>query len=328
MFQKVLVPLDHSEFAEQALGQAAAIARRSGATIDIVLVHEPLPVEGFGDAPLNAALLAAEKEYVRSVASELSTDTGVPVTSAVLAGSRVDMICKRVWDVEADLIVMTSHGRTGLSRAWVGSTADGVIRHSTTPVLMLRPVEKKVEGRAAPRPFTHILVPLDGSALAADALASAIALAQCTGAAITVLRVVSPVPLITIDVGVPAMYPFPMPAMDDAATQLLVDGAKVELAEVGRQLRNQGASSVASEVIVAGNVAQVIVDYAKEHGVDVVAMSTHGRGATRVFVGSVADKIIRASGLPVLIHRPIAVRERSGITVSSAAEQPTVLSSR
>jgi nucleotide-binding universal stress UspA family protein len=323
MFQKVLVPLDGSELAEQALGQAAAIVRGSHGALDILLVHEPVPFEGLGDAPWNATLFTAEKKYVESIANEISAGAGVSVTSAVAQGARVDMICKRVREISADLIVMTSHGRTGLSRAWLGSTADGVMRHSATPVLMLRPVKKvrKAARLAAQHLFKHVLVPLDGSALAADALSSATALAGSTGAAITVLRVVMTVPLITVDTDGSFVYPYPFVATDDAATKNLVNQAKKELTEVVRHLVEEGISKVESEVVVAGNAAEAIIDFARGHGVDVIAMSTHGRGASRVFLGSVADKLIRASGLPMLVHRPIAVRERNPITEASTVAQ-------
>jgi nucleotide-binding universal stress UspA family protein len=319
MFKKVLVPLDRSELAEQALAQAATIARGSGATVDIVLVHEPIPFEGSGDAPWNAKLLEAERIYVRTIVAELAAGTNLPVTGAVLEGARVDMICKRVWDVNADLIVLTSHGRTGLSRAWLGSTADGVIRHSTTPVLMLRPVEGKQKRLRAGGVFTRILVPLDGSALAAAALTAATALAVCAGGSITLVRVVPPVPLIPSDLAFPITDPFPL--TDEIATKTLVSQAQIDLVEVSQQLLHRGVTSVSSEVVVADNAPQAIIEYAKAHGVDVIAMSTHGRGASRLLVGSVADKVIRAAVIPVLIHRPIGVREQDGITEASAIAQ-------
>ncbi len=324
MFHKVLVPLDLSSFAEQALGQAAAIARASNGELDLVVVHEPLPFDGFGDAPWNAEQWKAEEAYLQSTANELSAGAGVPVTCAVVRGQRVDAICKRAWDIQADLVVMTSHGRTGLNRVWLGSAADGVVRHSAIPVLMLRPSESKVERLAARHLFKHVLVPLDGSALAADALAPAIALAKCSGATVTLLRVVAPVPALTIDAGLPFVYPYPIPVPDDVATAGLVNAAKREMAAVAANLAEQGMSNADTEVVIGGQTAQEIISFAHGHGVDVIAMSTHGRGASRLVLGSVADKVIRASGLPVLVHRPISVRTDTLTEAATVALAPAL----
>src|SRR5512142_1287847 len=110
MFRKLLVPLDRSPLAEQAVGPAAAIARAFHAAIDLVLVHQPLPFAGFNDEPWNAEQWSDEEKYLEWIAGELITGASVAVTYAVVRGEAVDSICKQAWDVDADLIVMTSHG--------------------------------------------------------------------------------------------------------------------------------------------------------------------------------------------------------------------------
>jgi len=310
MFHKIVVPLDHSQFAEQALGQAAAIARSSRGELDLTLVHEPVPMEGFGDAPWHAEAWEGEQRYLLSTAEELSDWTGVPVTSALLQGPLVESICKRAWEVEADLIVMSTHGRTGLSRLWLGSVADGVVRHSRIPVLMLRPVERTFD-RFAPRHlFKHILVPLDGSEFAEDALLSATALAECSRASINLLRVVQPVPMLAMDPGLPFVYPSPISAPDEPATSRELDDAKRSIDKVARRLSAVGAANVSSDVLVGHSVARGIIEFAEGHHVDVIAMSTHGRGASRLVLGSVADNVIRGCEIPILVHRPISVSEK------------------
>ena len=324
MFQKLLVPLDRSDFAEQAIGQAAAIARASEGVLDLVLVHEPFPFGTSGDAPWRREAWQDEERYLQAIANEISGGTGVPVTCAVIEGEKVEMICKRAWDVGADLIVMTSHGRTGISRAWLGSAADGVVRHSAIPVLMLRPIEGKAARLAAHHLFKSILVPLDGSPLAAEALSSAASLAQCTGASITLLRVVVPVPIIAGDPGLPFVYPYPIAMPDVEETKHLADEAKRELTDVARDLQGQGIANVATEVVVEASAARGIIDFANGHDTDVIAMSTHGRGASRLFLGSVADKLIRGSEIPVLVYRPLAVREKTAITEESGMAIPSM----
>jgi nucleotide-binding universal stress UspA family protein len=313
MFHRIVVPLDHSEFAEQALGQAAALVRASNGELDLILVHEPLPMGGFGDAPWRAEQWEDEERYLQSTAEELSAGTGVPVTCALLRGSRVETICKRAWESGAKLIVMTSHGRTGLSRFWLGSVADGVMRHSMTPVLMLRPSETKAARFAARQLFKHVLVPLDGSPLGDDALLSATPLAEASDARITLLRIVVPVPMVPTDPGLPLMYPYPIAAPDADATSTIAEEAKQLLAETARRLSEQSRVSVSTAVFVAESPARGIINFAQAHGVDVIAMSTHGRGASRLFLGSVADKVIRGSEVATLVHRPLGAREKASI---------------
>jgi nucleotide-binding universal stress UspA family protein len=307
MFKKLLVPLDRSSLAEQALSQASAIARASQAEIEIILVHQPDAMAGLGDAPWSAEELSGQEKYLESMARELASSVSVPVTHTVLRGDPVEMICARARDTAADLLVMTSHGRTGLSRAWLGSIADGVLRHASVPVLVLRPVEGTTTRAAIDPLFKHILVPLDGSALAAEICLSACALAKCGGARITLLRVVQPVPLLTVgvDMEMPFNYPSTMP--DDAATEQIVSEAKRLLAELAGRLNEQEKLTVDAHVVIAGHVAQSIVEFAGAHGADLIAMSTHGRGVSRLLLGSVADKVLRGSGLPVMLQRPVGV---------------------
>ena len=100
MFGRLLVPLDGSSLAEQALGPAAAIARAAGAEVDLVLVHRPLPFAGYDDAPWNAEQVTSEDKYLETTAADLMSAASVPVTgrrsasptgreiSRSLAGSR------------------------------------------------------------------------------------------------------------------------------------------------------------------------------------------------------------------------------------------------
>ena len=301
MFTKLLVPLDRSPLAEQAIGQAAAIARASKADMDLVLVHQPPPFDGFGDAPRNDRQWADEHEYLESIVGELVSGSSVRVTHALLRGEAVDMICRRAWDTGADLIVMTSHGRTGLSRGWFGSIADGVLRHSTIPVLMLRPAEGKTRRSAAHHLFKHLLILLDGSGFSADILPTAAALAKCSGARITMLRVVPPVPLAMTDPALPFEYP-PL-VRDEEATNGLVADATKQLADVARGLRDEGIGAIDAQVLVEGHVARAIVEFARTHDIDAIAMSTHGRGASRLLLGSVADKVLRAADRTIVLVR-------------------------
>jgi nucleotide-binding universal stress UspA family protein len=319
MFKKILVPLDRSPLAEQALGPAAAIARASKAEMELVLVHQQVPFVGFTDAPWNAAHLEDDEKYLASKVETLASCDSVEATYSVLTGDVVEMICERAGEVEADLITITSHGRTGISRAWLGSVADSLVRRAPMPILMLRPVAPKVRHAATHNRFQRILVPLDGSALAMEIIRSAADLSRCCEGRLILLRIVQPVPLVTPQAGMPIVYP---PSNENiAATDRFADEAEDQLDQVRRTLREQGITGVETQVIIGSHVAREIIDFARTNHIDTIAMSTHARGASRLLVGSVADKVLRGSGLPILIRRPVAAGSEPAF-IESAATTP------
>ncbi len=329
MFAKVLVPLDRSLLAEEAIGHAASLARRCNAELDLLLVHEPFPHVDPDDPLWSEARLDNDQQYIEQIASELITGANLTVTCAVMRGEVAETIRLRAKNVHADLIVMTTHGRTGLSRAWLGSVADSVMRHSSIPVLMVRPTETSRERRALRQPFTHVLVPLDGSATAADILSTATDFARANGADVALLRVVPSVPLVVpLDVTVPVAFG-PSTIPDEPATAALVAEKAKELTEVARQLRERTGVSVEAHVYVGERPADAINEFAAQHGIDVIAMTTQGRGVSRLLLGSVADKVLRSSGLPVLLRRSTRAGDSSDLlNDDSVAEQLPALASR
>jgi nucleotide-binding universal stress UspA family protein len=296
MFRKLLVPLDSSQFAEQALARAVEIARDSGAAIHLVLVHQAIPYGGFSDIPWSGELADAEAKYLHGMGDQLAAKQ-IVVTAAALEGNPVEMICREAVRTDCDLIVMASHGRTGLSRFWLGSVSSGVIRNSTVPVFLARPSEKTHENIR----LNRILVTLDGSSVSKEIIPFAVNLAQCNHASLTLLRVVQPVAWVSPLTGIPFAYP-PM-VHDEELTKNVVANAEDEIANVKQCLQKQG-HAVDTHVEVAEKVAQAIADYVKAHNIDLVAMSTHGRGASRLFLGSVTDKVLRSVDVPMLLHRP------------------------
>jgi nucleotide-binding universal stress UspA family protein len=309
MFRKLLIPLDRSSLAEQAIGHAASIARESGASIDILLVHEPFPFAGYADLPWGGdADATAEEKYLEAVADELKSGAKVTATCSVLRGAPAEMIIRRAREVGADLIVMTSHGRTGFSRTWLGSVADAVMRKSSIPVLILRPEQGTTNRRATARGVKRVLIPLDGSALATSVLEAATDLARAAHASITLLRVVPIVPIVMAYE--PTLPVTSLPVVpDEAATQQLLEDATTEIELVAQRLHEETGIAIDAHAVVAEHTAQAIVDQAEARDIDVIAMSTHGRGASRLLLGSVADKVLRSSRVPVLLYRPVEVRE-------------------
>ncbi|MEP6622773.1 MAG: universal stress protein [bacterium] len=330
MLRRILVPLDRSPLAEQALGRAIAIAAASHAGLDVVLVHQPLSVEGVNGEPWDRDQFRVEQDYLSGVVAEIESADSIPTTYAVLRGDVVNALCKRVLESDIDLVVMTSHGRTGFSRAWLGSVADGLLRHSSAPLLML-PTERHQAGRATAQPlFKKILVPFDGSELASEILSTVVDVARCGDARLTLLQVVRPVPIMTFDIDLATGFSSGMPfsnsplITDPEATSQVVADATARLASVADRLRVNDGAVVETHVIVNSRIPQAITDFALQHGVDAIGMSTHGRGASRLLVGSVADKIIRGAGLPVLLRRPVGA-EAGGVKCGVSGTQGNAL---
>jgi nucleotide-binding universal stress UspA family protein len=316
MFTKVLVPLDRSALAEQALGRAAAIARAARATLDVVLVHDARPIDGFVDDPA-ANLAEIEREYVDAIGRDMAAGEPLVVTSAVLEGEPVDMLCRRIWETNVDLVVMTSHGRTGFSRCWLGSVADGLVRHAGVPVVLLRPTEATrppADASSFPR---RILVPLDGSTEATHVLPAVASLARCSGARISFLRVVRPPPLSLTAAGVPVSMP-PV-ATDDGDMRARVARATEWLSETANAFDAAYAARADAHVVVDAAVAQAIMAFARANDADLIAMTTRAHGISRLCYGSVADKVLRGSELPMLLVDPATVHAANSFATSATA---------
>jgi nucleotide-binding universal stress UspA family protein len=196
---------------------------------------------------------------------------GAPVTDALHEHAEA---------VGCDLVVMTTHGRSLLSRAWLGSVTDSFVRRASMPVLLVRPGEGE-PARAVEPVFRHMLIPLDGSALAEQILPFAAALGIPTETTYTLLQVVAPVVL--------GYAPYAHTVgLDERVLDEMRAEARAYLEEIAGRLRAQGAQ--VRTAVVVGEPALAILDYAGEHGADLVALSTHGRGGlARLLLGSVAD---------------------------------------
>src|SRR5579864_5952747 len=181
MYRSLLVPLDGSSFGEQALPLALSIARRSDASVKLVQVHVPFTVLyadsiAPGTYEAEAKVLEQQRAYLDGMVKRLTSVSSTPVTSALLEGQAVaETLNGQATATGAGLIVMTTHGRGPLSRFWLGSVADELVRRATTPILLVRPQEKALDLASEPV-LRNVLIPLDGSALAERVLGPAGAL--------------------------------------------------------------------------------------------------------------------------------------------------------
>jgi nucleotide-binding universal stress UspA family protein len=321
MFTKVLVPLDRSPLARQAIDDAVAIARASGAALDLLLVHQVLAEDPYGFAVESPAeRLEAERAYLAEIANTLAATSSSPVTCAVESGETVATICRRATAVGADLIAMTSHGRTGLSRLWLGSVADGVIRNAAIPVLMLRPAAPTAVS-ATPGTYQRILVPLDGTEESLEILPAAAALAKAQRKQLSLLRVIAPV--LSILPGGDSRFDYVPPIVDGPESQKRRLDAEVWLREIADDLREVHDVEADCHVVVDNRVAAAIIDFAHAGPIGLIAMTTHRGALSRTLLGSVADKVLRGAHMPMLLYRPTAELTGGGMTMTIAEAQVT-----
>ena len=305
MYRSLVVPLDGSTFAEQALPVAGAILERSKASLTLLRVHRPL---GYGEeAPSgewDGDLREWESDYLTRAAERMRERYGAKVTTCLLEEPVVGALCDYVRAHETDLVVMSTHGRTGVSRAWLGSVADGIVRQASVPVLMLRArAEPAVEpGENGNHLFERMILPLDGSRLSEAIVGHAVRLARTFSSEIVLFRVVEPI--IARGPEYPLSSPIPVTLLDRDTTKQLEELARKYLDDLAQRLRDEHGVRVCVDVRMFEHAAPAIIEAANTHRAHVVALSTHGRGASRLFVGSVADKVLRAGPRAVLLYRP------------------------
>lgn len=278
--RKILLALDGSEFSETAIDTTAGLARRLGAELHLVRVTPPL----LSTAPELFPNLGHEftqqaqgtaRQYLASVSSRFA---GVTLHLHTPLGSPKEVISQLAVDQACRLVVMASHGRTGMARWLLGSTAEFVLRHVDSAVLLLRP-------QAMPSPqgdFHHVLVPVDGSASSREVLAK-VGPYLAEGARVSVLRATG------------------LTARDYT---LLNNPEEVTsyVEHLKQQLGHLESHGLALEPhVIDGEAPDSIVHFAEQNGCDLIAMSTHGRtGFRRFILGSTTEKVARQAACPVL----------------------------
>lgn len=303
MLHSLLVPLDGSRFSEGSLPFASQVARATGASVHLAHVHVPyepeqllantqFQFEGVSISEYDDLYRKREERYLHELADDLE-GRGTAADAKVLEGPGVaEKLSDYAEKTHSDMIFMTTHGYSGVNRLWLGSVADEMIRHTTLPLFVVHPPQA---GEAPKELSVHnILVPLDGSDLAESVLVPAAELARATGARLTLMHVVPTGELTSWPV-LASLRERPVPPLDSALDYL--DGIAEELSRNGLEVDVRA---------VHGNLpATAIVELAESTEADVIAMATHGYGGLkRTLLGSVADKVLRSSTLPLLVIRP------------------------
>jgi nucleotide-binding universal stress UspA family protein len=278
MFERILVPLDGSETAEAALAYVALLPSER---VRLLAVESD-------QSDLTAVCTAARdcRSYLEAVAAPLR-EQGRDVDTLVAFGNPAEQILALA--AAADLVVMGSHGHGGVKRFVLGSIADEVARHAPVPLMVVR------GGSASPPAvqLTRIVVPLDGSDLAEQAIPVAATLAADLGVPVHLMRVLDVDALrATVQAGIHAAAAY------IRSHEEIQHHAEEYLAEQAQQLRNRDLT--ATTEVLTGSPAVTLLDAIRP--VDLVVMTTHGRGGVRRWLlGSVADKLVRAAAAPVLL---------------------------
>jgi nucleotide-binding universal stress UspA family protein len=310
MYRSLLVPLDGSSFGEHAIPLALALARRSGAVLHLLHVLEPVET-AFPEAPLppdhglGPALHARQREYLDRLHKRLEGVTPVPVRATLLDGDVPAGVWAYAREVSADLVLMTTHGRGAVGRFWLGSVADRLLRHLAMPMVLTRPHEGPIDWTREPE-VRHILLPLDGTPVGEEVIEPAVTLGALMGAAFTLLRVLRPVlpsPLVLEPPSVAAGVQELTDRVHGLHEQMRRE-AEGYLDGVAARLRDSGLA-VSTKVTFEDQPARAILREGEPPAADLIALGTHARGGlSRLLLGSVADKVIRAADVPVLVRRP------------------------
>ena len=296
----VLVPLDGSELAERALGPAVAavgpgghvvlvmVPRAVGADLAWYYAHYGAP----GTVPMEYPAIEEVMAAARAEAETYLGDTeqrlarrGVRVTSVVAEELPAEAIARTAAAHGANRVAMVTHGRGGVGRWALGSTATKLLQSATLPVLLVRAGAERT-----PERIERIDVALDGSDVAEGILAPVMALARRHGAVVRLVHVVRT----------------PDHKVDVDAVKLEAEITKVAetyLHEVAARLEGNGVT-VTPWVTAGADVAEVLDHCATRDRADLLAMTTHGRGGlSRWLYGSVADRLVRHAEMPLLVLR-------------------------
>ena len=296
-FRAILVPLDGSALAEQALPAAATLADAANASLHLVTVQPPMPAVMNPDTPIPPDMLEEERarleSYLNGTAGELSARCASPVKHGLLFGPPAPAIGAYARANAIDLIVTTTHGRSGLKRLALGSVAEEILRSVAVPVLLFPPETAVVDHPAS---FGSVLVALDGTAgggLVVDAAAALGSLARST--AYTLVHVIEqPSPVLA------RIARYPEHWAPDWREQR-VAAAQSMLQAMGGKLRAVGCTAF-TRVLAGRHVSQQILASARICQSDLIVMGTHApTGAERLLLGSVADDVIRHTDRPVLV---------------------------
>ncbi len=296
MYEKILLPLDGSELAEVALPYVEKLAGRLGS--EIVLAHvselDPGTHEDEHQNYLHK-IVEVTKEGASTYCDKPGNGPAVAVRSVILYGQPAEKIVEYAENESIGLIVMATHGQSGIQRWALGSVADKVVRATLRPVMLIRAGGAKPDIRADAL-LNKVLVPLDGSNEGEAIIPFVEDLASMLKIKVVLIQILPK----GYDTGYQYM---PLPEQQMAADRA---HAIKYLNDMGARLKEKGidvheALGIGSR---SSNAAEQIIQSAADVQADFLAMTTHGRsGVGRWAFGSVAEKVLQAGNTPLLLVR-------------------------
>ena len=301
MIQRILVPVDGSPMAEQALGQAVAMACAFDAEVLLLRVQEPeAGIGGFGDSVSWRLRRAEASSSLEQLAERLRVG-GCRIASVLAEGRAAEEILKAARDRPADLIVLSTHGSGGHSQFHLGSTAQKVIAEAGVSVLIVRAAEDRGAGPAEAR-HPRIMVPYDGSQRAQWALGLSSSIARSLGSELLLVHVVDTREL---QGQVPTT-----PEERELARRVAERDRNLATEYLGhmKQVLSGSGLQVRTRLLDSSNVAEALCRLAEDEGASLVVMSAHGSsGAAPWSYGSVADRLIAYGTTPLLVFQDLPV---------------------
>ena len=295
MYSKVLVALDGSKLSEAILPHARTLAEKLAVPVELLEVIDYDTLMPDNVDPKQDAMVAQRKtkilEYLNNLAATFHGQSRMDC--AVEVGHPEEVIVDHAAAAPDTLVAMTTHGRSGIQRWVLGSVAEKVLHACRNPLLLFRSVAPTTPAQEAP--LKSILVPLDGSELAETVLAHVEELCRKLDLELILVRVFN----------LPNLYYDETYTPDEHIWELIRDETRNYLDGKVKELKARGILKI-SAVVVEGFAEEQIIAVARERRASLIAICTHGRSGVRRFVmGSVADRIVRHSGDPVLVIRAL-----------------------
>lgn len=299
MYSKILIPLDGSELAEQALETAFPLAEKSGAELILISASQTRSVVA-PETTSGQGMQIFERPHQHSQES-LSTylhhfrqekiPANIISTIKVIEGDAASVILDTAVADNVDLIIMSTHGRSGVSRWIMGSVTERVLRQAPCPVLVIR----------KPTPLENMLITLDGSDISEYAISPGVELANHLGCRITLLTVEQPVSLDQSYVG---MLDQIEPGLGDVVVGDFYHRTEDYLIKTAEQLQPKIEQKINIKP-KTGPIPTTILDHIESNNIDIVVIATHGRsGLKRWLYGSITEKILRGANCAMLVIRP------------------------
>jgi nucleotide-binding universal stress UspA family protein len=306
---KVYVPLDGSTLSKQAVNVGEMLTRACGGTLHLIHILEESAASESRPPRAIADRQIAER-YLNGLVAKLPDD--IDADTRIIRGNATEELLRISRENPDAIIAMSTHGRGGLGRLMFGSVADKVLRGAASPVALVRN-----SGQETSTQLRTVLVPLDGSPLAEEALPLAEQLARATDATISLVRVTETFWDSTLLVDVPEAAYLSPEQVNDYEAQALAD-ARAYLNDIATDLRAKGLR-VVWEVRI-GRPAEEITRVAETTTADLILISTHGRGGLRRWaLGSVTNELLHRGTTPILAIPPrMRVRDRKDVETLAA----------